>query len=474
MRPKVSIIIPAYNQREYLAEAIQSVCDQTYRNWELVVVDDGSTDATAEVVANFSDARIHYIYQENKGSPGARNTGIRNSRGDYLAFLDADDIYRSDKLGAQVNHLEQSPLIGLSYASRIEVDHLGNPYWLLSAPAKVALEDLILGFPFTINDLVVRRSWVERIGLFDESFRLHSEDPDFYLRLALEGCRFERTNHFVAYRRLHTGRVFKQIPDRIETMKRALETAFGDPRCPAEVSALRNQAYAKVYLTWACQEFIQEETSTGQEHLREAVRLDPKILTGRQNKLENFLVWFSIRDGGDHEEPLQRIFSQLPSEFGQIADKYPWAMARGYLIRGARETMWGRIEAGSYYLEKAAKSGAKFDESFILTFADQLVNYAVAYGPEKSRAALSALWQILSKLGYKKQLRRLSGSYSINQVFRDYHQGRYTEVPAGVLTAISYNPKYLANRGLIAVLFRSLIRALDPSHIRAPSNGDGF
>ena len=91
MKPAVSVIIPCYNHAHYLCRAVQSVLAQTYADWEAIIVDDGSTDNTREVATRFSDPRVRYIYQENRGLSAARNTGISAAQGSYLAFLDADD-----------------------------------------------------------------------------------------------------------------------------------------------------------------------------------------------------------------------------------------------------------------------------------------------------------------------------------------------------------------------------------------------
>src|SRR6266849_561888 len=106
----VSIVMPAYNAEKRIAESIRSVLDQTYPNWELIVVDDGSTDRTADVVRGFvsSDSRIKYIFQPNGGQASARNTGVRNSGGDLTAFLDADDLWLPAKLGLQVKAMEET------------------------------------------------------------------------------------------------------------------------------------------------------------------------------------------------------------------------------------------------------------------------------------------------------------------------------------------------------------------------------
>ena len=140
--PLVSIVLPTHNRANLLPKSIDSVLAQTYSHWELIVVDDGSNDATLEVVGKYNDPRIHCVSQVNRGLPGARNTGIAMARGQYLAFLDADDAYHAEKLKWHVEHLETEPEVGLSYASRVEVDGEGKPCWLLRAPRQVKLVNL--------------------------------------------------------------------------------------------------------------------------------------------------------------------------------------------------------------------------------------------------------------------------------------------------------------------------------------------
>lgn len=104
--PKVSVIIPAYNQANFIDKAIESVLRQTYQDFEIIIINDGSKDNTEEIVKNYSDFRIRYIYHENNmGVSEARNTGIRASRGDYIALLDSDDEFLSERLGKQIQLL---------------------------------------------------------------------------------------------------------------------------------------------------------------------------------------------------------------------------------------------------------------------------------------------------------------------------------------------------------------------------------
>src|SRR5437867_2556724 len=128
MPPCVSVVIPVYNGERYLADAIQSVLDQTYENFEVIVVDDGSTDESAAVAKRFGEA-IRYVHQANGGVSKARNTGIAEARGVYLAFLDQDDLWLPDKLSVQVAYLDSHPEVGAVYC-QCEVKGKG---WLRSS-----------------------------------------------------------------------------------------------------------------------------------------------------------------------------------------------------------------------------------------------------------------------------------------------------------------------------------------------------
>ena len=113
--PKVSVVIPLYNTEQYIARTLQSALNQTYTDFEILIVDDGSTDRGVEICQSFSDSRIKILQQANKGLPGARNTGIRHAQGNYIALLDSDDCWSPQKLDRHVAHLEQNPDVGISF-----------------------------------------------------------------------------------------------------------------------------------------------------------------------------------------------------------------------------------------------------------------------------------------------------------------------------------------------------------------------
>lgn len=174
-RPFVSAVIPAYNRAHLLGEAIASALEQGYAPLEIIVVDDGSTDATGDVARSFTGVRV--IRQENQGVAAARNAGIAASRGELIAFLDSDDTWTRDKLRVQVGHHENHPEVGYS------VTHLRNvlapgvacPKWL---PPRF-LEGTHVGM--ATCTLMVRRDVFDRVGVFDPKFRV-AEDTDWLCR----------------------------------------------------------------------------------------------------------------------------------------------------------------------------------------------------------------------------------------------------------------------------------------------------
>jgi len=191
--PTISVIVPAYNTAQFISETIGSVFAQTFRDYEVIIVNDGSPD-TAElkgVIAPYLD-RVVYIEQENRGIAGARNTGIRRARGEYVAFLDSDDCYLPGFLEEQLSLLRQEPRADLVYADAAVFGErvAGTPTCMQRCPSAgpVTLESLLSDRCQVITSTVVaRRQAVIDAGLFDESFR-EAEDYELWLRLALGGA----------------------------------------------------------------------------------------------------------------------------------------------------------------------------------------------------------------------------------------------------------------------------------------------
>lgn len=199
-KPIVSVIIPAFNRADSIAEAVTSVSDQTFEDLEIIVVDDGSTDATRAVVEGLSDGRIHYVaHDENKGANAARNTGVRLARGRYVAFQDSDDRWHPEKLARQIAACTSSAAkvcfcafnrhVG-SVCAKVPKDSYRIPSGLSDLQRQV-----LRGSFISCQTLVIDRDLVLSVGAFDESLqrlqdwelclRLSQATPVYYLDEAL-------------------------------------------------------------------------------------------------------------------------------------------------------------------------------------------------------------------------------------------------------------------------------------------------
>jgi glycosyltransferase involved in cell wall biosynthesis len=206
--PAVSVIMPAYNVEPYVADAIRSVLAQTFDDFELVVVDDGSADGTAGVVAALAegDARVRLVRQPNRGLAGARNTAMRVARGEMFALLDSDDLWEPEFLAEQVGILAAKP--GVDVVTGNGWMFGGARHGELARPCPDARPDpdlaAILGDERAVFIMsVFRRRLYEVVGCFDETLRTN-EDYEFWLRAAISGCRFSRNDRPLGHYRIRT------------------------------------------------------------------------------------------------------------------------------------------------------------------------------------------------------------------------------------------------------------------------------
>jgi len=183
--PRISVVIPTYNSASSLREAIESVLRQTYADFEIVVIDDGSTDDTGCVVRSFGD-RVCYWRQDNRGVSAARNHGIKKSRGQYVAFLDSDDLWLPGKLAEQIPLLDRDPEIGLVYSDWTVVSEqiVLEPSYLSKLPAASGhvFDELVQSGFILTSGTVVRRRCLEDVGDFDETLSI-AQDYDLWLRI---------------------------------------------------------------------------------------------------------------------------------------------------------------------------------------------------------------------------------------------------------------------------------------------------
>ena len=233
--PPVSVIIPTYNSASSLRAAIQSVLDQSYSAFEVLVIDDGSTDDTEGVVRSF-DNHVSYFRQENRGAGAARNHGIARSQGKYVAFLDSDDLWLPTKLAEQIPILDRDAEIGLAYTDWAVVPEQGEPEpsYLSSQPTAsgYVFDQLVqCGFILT-SGTVVRRSCLDEIGNFDEDLSI-AQDYDLWLRISYR-WKVALLNKPLVIKRNREGNLssdlFKTASERIALFQKALRNLSEMPR----------------------------------------------------------------------------------------------------------------------------------------------------------------------------------------------------------------------------------------------------
>lgn len=282
--PLVSVILPTYNRTRYLGQTIESVLAQTYANYEIIVVDDGSTcDVKTALTPYMNNTPIRYIYQANQGLAAARNTGMRHANGEYLAFLDDDDLLEPRKFEIQLSLFADNPELGLVYSDCYEFE-THSPENLVINHA-VGRDRPVSEFPqlFFVQPNVRVPTWlvsqacVEHIGGFDEHLRFH-QDGDWVLRIALEWP--------VAFSAYPSARVRHHSDNRSSNRREMYQAILQSAqniltRYPAfarSLGKLAQDRLAEVYYDLAKTSFKQCKIREGIAYCRKSRQLSPKYL----------------------------------------------------------------------------------------------------------------------------------------------------------------------------------------------------
>ena len=255
---KVSVIIPVYKVEQYIADTVQSVLNQTYQNFELIIIDDGSPDRSVEICRQFTDPRIKIISQKNRGLAGARNTGIRHATGDYLAFLDSDDVWLPEMLEKNVAHLEAAPEVGVSFNRSAFIDEAGKSLGIYTMPQlkNIDVPCLLRGSPIGNGSaVVIKREVFEAIRYqaklygevedfyFDDCFR-QSEDIECWLRIVITTpWKIEGIPDVLTLYRVNSGGLSANVLKQLESWEKVIEKICS--YAPEQIAQWGN--YGKAY-----------------------------------------------------------------------------------------------------------------------------------------------------------------------------------------------------------------------------------
>jgi len=294
MKPKVSVVIPAYNVLPYIMDTLISVEQQTFQDFEALVVDDGATDGTAAVVEEFcrEHPRFRLLSKKNGGLSSARNHGIYHAQGEYIALLDADDVFAPKKLATHVVALDTDPSIGVVYSgSRIMRDD-GQLTFMTMSGRPVHHDPLVAllfkDFVGNGSNGVFRRRLFEDAGAFDEQLP-SCEDLDFWLRIAALGCwRFERIKQNLVYYRVRPSGLSFNLARmercNVEVIERARKLA------PQKVEPVLATAYAYMYRFLSRIALTADDRVSAQRYMQQAVQADASIFWRDPRSLATLLA----------------------------------------------------------------------------------------------------------------------------------------------------------------------------------------
>ncbi len=289
--PTVSVIIPTYNRKAYVQEAIDSVLAQTYSDYEIIVVDDGSTDGTGEALrARYGD-RIRYVWQENGGGPSARNRGVEDSRSSWLLFLDDDDMLAPTALTTLCKTASGRPDLGLVSGRHQYADHDGHPLMAASlqpSAQTLDLATLVLGCPMIPSGTLIRSDWFAEVGGFDRS-QDAAQDWDLWLQLSASGCPMLLLPDTVCTYRLHSSAMTANLERQLRGHLRALSKVLARSDLPADLRARRSAAYAQVYAVAAERHYGAGQTAEAKLYASRAAAAAPELV-GSGELLEGMLA----------------------------------------------------------------------------------------------------------------------------------------------------------------------------------------
>lgn len=281
---EVSVVIPAYNAMAYLPETIATVLNQTYTDFEVIVVNDGSTDNTQEWVSQIEDSRVKLVSQENRGLAGARNRGIEESQGKYLAFLDADDLWSPTKLAQQFQVLDNHPEIGVVYTWVAYVDEQGKSTGRIVQNQ----QEGHIWQKLTESNLVecgsvamVRRECFDRCGVFDRNLGSFVEDWDMWLRIA-NYYQFKVVKQpLVSYRQIASS-ASRNWEEMAKSYQLVVEKAFATASW--QDLPLRNRSYgtANLVLAWKALQSLTKDYNQASYFRSLATKHDPWLFLSKE------------------------------------------------------------------------------------------------------------------------------------------------------------------------------------------------
>lgn len=290
----ISVIIPTYNRARYLAVAIDSVLAQTCQDFEIIVVDDCSTDNTKEIIAGYKD-RVRYIFQENKERGAARNNGIVNCRGKYIALLDSDDYWLPAHLEYCLNALNSEPNAKLSFSGSYIVDTDGKILSKMNLRISKGhvLRNIVSEFSSggcNASSCLIDRDIFGEVGMFNEDRALSgSEDWEMWVRIAAQ-TKFIPTNEYTAMIRFHDEKSSLNADNMANSMKLAMDAVYNNMDIFPKIKNIKKKAYSSMYTVIATNYYSTGNMLVSRKYIKKAILSNPRSIF-----INKYLVYTLLR-----------------------------------------------------------------------------------------------------------------------------------------------------------------------------------
>jgi GT2 family glycosyltransferase len=307
--PRVSVIIPTYNCADYLTQALESIFLQSYEAYEILVIDDGSTDHTSRVLKPYA-SHIQYHYQSNAGPSAARNYGLTLAKGEFVAFLDGDDVFLPNKLTDQVAILDRNAILGYVHSGWDLVDVadqiLSTKTPWIQAP-QLNLTTWLLFHPMFLGAVLFRRHWLERVGGFNTELP-QAEDVDLFLRLAQQNCPAEWLPKVTVSYRQRLSSLTCQTLVRVHCVNKVFRDFFAQNNLPQGIQELEPRVRFQVLMWCAKQLFVHNHQAEMIPYLKESLAFSPS------SRLQAMKRWIAtlLPDSNEPELSMKKLRSYWP------------------------------------------------------------------------------------------------------------------------------------------------------------------
>jgi glycosyltransferase involved in cell wall biosynthesis len=465
--PQVSVIIPTYNRSKLLRLAVESVLAQTYPNVEIIVVDDGSTDDTPSVIAQYA-GRATYIRQANAGVSAARNRGFRSASGEYVNFLDDDDLLMPAKLERQVQVLDTRPEIGLVHCGYYCIDGDGNRLRKVCLLPDGTLRELAIIDLMWSGAPLIRRQCLEQVGLFDEKLPWrgqYSEDWDMWLRIAQAGYQFACVQEPLGAYRFMPDSVMANVSKVEDGAFAVLDKVFTDPQLSADVRAVKAQAYGNTHLWVSWSYYASGLWNDARRNLAKALTLLPQLLEHPQELLESIIGHaLSVRIS-DPVKFVTDVLDHLPPCAAGLRRYRARLLANVYVGLALRSYACGDLDEAKHRIVEALALRPALVEH-TEDFAKLLGHHAVKLPVDAPVLYVETVLQNLPACAQRLASVRLQilSEVMVACAFEDYYAGRRRTVVPRILRALRLRPSWLRNRGVVSIFLQSLPALMRQAH----------